>query len=256
MLHNEGLTTRNYTTYNFHVLRDDVYMLGIDGTVTSNRVAPVRSACAVVVSSQNANRDWLYQTQQTVSAPGFSGEAFSTYVPHTVRAKETKQCTDCHVSAEKDNNAWMAQVLVQGTNFLNFMGKYIYVAAGSHGFEAVPVAESTEPPAIIGSDLQQMAYPDDYKKFTDHGRVLTEGYSHAGNVEDVQLRGEYLYAALGHGGIRVYDVADVDVKDVSQRVITAPVSPLGQRFYLKTKDAAAIASPSTLALDPLRKRDS
>ena len=53
---------------------------------------------------------------------------------------------------------------------------------------------------------------------------------------------------------RVYDVADVDVKDEAQRVITAPVSPLGQRFYLKTKDAAAIASPSTLALDPLRKQ--
>ncbi len=254
MLHNEGLTTRNYTTYDFHVLRADVYMLGIDGTVTGNRVAPVRSACAVVVSSQNANRDWLYQTQQTISAPGFSGEAFSTYVPHTVRAKETKQCTDCHVSAEKDNNAWMAQVLVQGTNFLNFMGKYIYVAAGKHGFEAVPVAESTEPPAIIGSDLQQMAYPDDYKKFTEHGSLLTEAYSHDGNVEDVQLRGEYLYAALGHGGVRIYDVAAVDVKDASQRVITAPVSPLGQRFYLKTKDAAAIASPSTLALDPLRKQ--
>ena len=78
-----------------------------------------------------------------------------------------------------------------------------------------------------------MAYPDDYKKFTDHGRLLSDGYSHPGNVEDVQLRGEYLYAALGRGGVRVYDVADVDVKDVSQRVITAPVSPLGQRFYLE-----------------------
>jgi hypothetical protein len=157
MLHNEGITTRNYTNYDFMVLRDDVYMLGIDGTVTGNRVAPVRSACAVVVSSQNANRDWLYQTQQTVSAPGFSGEAFSTYVPHTVRAKETKQCTDCHVSAEKDNNAWVAQVLVQGTNFLNFMGKYISVANGHAGFAAVPVAESTEPPSIMGSDFQQLA---------------------------------------------------------------------------------------------------
>ena len=142
MLHNEGLMTRNWTAYDFMVLRDDVYMLGIDGTVTGHRVAPVRSACAVVVSSQNANRDWLYQQQQTVSAPGFSGEAFSTYVPHTVRAKETKQCTDCHVSRAGDNNAWMAQVMVQGTNFLNFMGKYIYVASGRRGFEAVPVAES------------------------------------------------------------------------------------------------------------------
>jgi hypothetical protein len=31
MLHNEGETTRNWTAYNFQVLRDDVYMLGIDG---------------------------------------------------------------------------------------------------------------------------------------------------------------------------------------------------------------------------------
>jgi CheY-like chemotaxis protein len=65
MLHNEGLTTRNYTSYNFEVLRDDVYMLGIDSTVTNHRIAPTRSTCAVVVSSQNANRDWLYYNQQT-----------------------------------------------------------------------------------------------------------------------------------------------------------------------------------------------
>jgi hypothetical protein len=43
MLHNEGETTRNYTNYNFMVLRDDVYMLGVDGTVTGNKIAPVRS---------------------------------------------------------------------------------------------------------------------------------------------------------------------------------------------------------------------
>ena len=64
MLHNEGLTTRNYTAYNFEVLRDDIYMLGIDGTVTKHRIAPTRSTCAVVVSSQNANRDWLYYSSR------------------------------------------------------------------------------------------------------------------------------------------------------------------------------------------------
>jgi len=71
------------------VLRDDAYFLGVDGTVTGHRVAPARSSCAVLVSSQNANREWLYYEQQTVSAEGFSGQAFSTFVPHTVRAKET-----------------------------------------------------------------------------------------------------------------------------------------------------------------------
>src|SRR6267154_1215731 len=60
MLHNEGLTTRNWTSYNFQVLRDDGYMLAIEGTVTGHRVAPARSSCAILVSSQNANREWLY----------------------------------------------------------------------------------------------------------------------------------------------------------------------------------------------------
>ncbi len=252
MLHNEGQMTRNWTAYNFQVLRDDVYMLGIDGTVTGNKVSPVRSACAVVVSSQNVNRNWIYQTQQTVSAPGFSGEAFSTYVPHTVRARETKGCTDCHVSAAGDNNAWMSQLLVQGTNFLNFMGKYIYVAGDKGGFSAVPVAASTEPPTIVGSDFQKLAYPEDYKKFVAGGRLLKEAYTHEGEVLDIQLRGEYAYAAMGAAGFRVFDVAAVDVKDDSERLITAPVSPLGQKFYVKTKYATAVATPSTLALDPLR----
>ncbi len=255
MLHNEGQTTRNWTGYNFQVLRDDVYMLGIDGTVTGNKVSPVRSACAVVVSSQNANRDWIYQTQQTISSPGYSGEAFSTYVPHTVRGTETKGCTDCHVSSAGDNNAWMAQLLVQGTNFLNFMGKYIYVAEGGHGFGAVPVAASSEPPAIAGSYLQKLVYPDDFRKFVAGGRQIKSIYEHGGSqVLDVQLRGEYLYAAMGAGGFRVFDVANIDVKDDSERVTTAPVSPLGQRFYVKTKFATAVATPSTLAVDPLRKQ--
>ena len=36
MLHNEGLTTRNWTGYDFQVLRDDGFMLGIDGAVTGS----------------------------------------------------------------------------------------------------------------------------------------------------------------------------------------------------------------------------
>jgi hypothetical protein len=254
MLHNEGLTTRNYTSYNFQVLRDDIYMLGVDGTVTGHRIAPARSSCAILVSSQNANRDWLYYTQQTISAPGFSGQAFSTFVPHTVRAKETKQCGDCHVSAANDNNAWMAQLLLQGTNFMNFMGRYVYVAIGKKGFEAVSVAEHDEPEAIYGSDLQRIAYPDNYKKFVDHRRELAVASSHEGNVLDMQARGEYAYAATGSGGLRVYDIANIDNKDFSERMITAPVSPIGQRFFVPTKDALAVASPTTLGVDPLRQQ--
>ena len=252
MLHYEGLMTRNYTSYNFQVLRDDMWMMGIDGTVTHHRFAPARSSCAILVSSQNADRDWIYYVQQTISAPGFSGEAFSTYVPHTVRAKETKQCSDCHLSKEGDNNAWMASTLLQGTNFVNFMGRYVFVATGNKGYEAVAVAEHDEPEAIYGSDLQRMAYPDNYQRHLAHKLELETSVEHHGHVVDLQARGEYLYAAEGKKGFRIYDIANIDNKDFSEKMNTAPVSPIGQRFYLKTKDAVSVASPTTLGVDPLR----
>ena len=74
----------------------------------------------------------------------------------------------------------------------------------------------------------------------------------AAEVLDVQARGEYLYAAMGKGGFRIYDIANIDNKDISERMVTAPVSPLGQRFYLPTKYATAVATPTTLGVDPLR----
>ena len=253
--HNEGGNSRNFTTYNYQVLRDDVFMLGRDGTVTGNRIAPVRSSSAVLVSSQNQNREWIYSQQQTVSAEGFSGQTFNTHVPHTVRATETKTCSDCHVSKKNDNNAWLAQVLLQGTNFVNFMGRYVYVAAND-SLEAVVATERAEPQAVIGSTLHKVAFPSNYQKFVNAGRELKEVYEHKGNprVLQVQLRGEYAYVAAGEGGLRVYDVAQIDQKGFSERITTAPVSRFGQKFWVKTKYATAVAAPSTLAVDPARWR--
>jgi hypothetical protein len=253
--HNEGGDSRNFTQYNFQVLRDDIFMLGRDGTVTGNRIAPVRSSSAVLVSSQNQNREWIYSQQQTTSAEGFAGQAFNTHVPHTVRATETKGCTDCHVSAKNDNNAWLAQLLLQGTNFVNFMGRYVYVAADD-ALEVVVATEQTEPQAVFGSTLHRIAYPDNYEKFVKAGSELKTVYEHVGNprVLQVQLRGEYAYVAAGEGGLRVYDVAQIDQKGFSERITTAPVSRFGQKFWVKTKFATAVAAPTTLAVDPARYR--
>lgn len=255
MRHNEGGDSRNFTSYNFQVLRDDIFMLGKDGTVTGHQVAPVASRSAVIVSSRNQNREWIYHQQQTLSAEGFSGQSFSTHVPHTVRGKETQTCSDCHVSKDKDNNAWLAQVMLQGTNFVNFMGRYIYVAA-TDALEAVAVTEHTEPQAVFGSNLHKLAYKDNYEKFVREGRELEEVYENKGRPEvlQVQVRGEYAYVAAGKGGLRVYDVAQIDHKGFSERIVTAPVSPIGQKFYVDTKYATAVAAPSTLAVDPTRWR--
>lgn len=260
MLHNESLFTRNYTRYNFQVLRDDVFMLGKDSTVKGGRVVPVRSSSAVLVSSQNSNREWVYHQQQTISGEGFSGQAFNPHFPHATGGRSaTKMCTDCHVSKDNDNNAWMAQLFLQGTNFVNFVGRYAYVATGREGLEAVVVTEHDEPQAVIGSHLHHLAYPDEHARFVERDRrLLREAHHHGagwgGEILDVQLRGEYLYAARGAGGFYAYDVANIDNKGFSERIVTAPVSPLGQNLGFKTSCAVAVASPSTLAVDPARSR--
>jgi hypothetical protein len=214
----------------------------------------VRSSSAIVVSSQNASREWIYHQQQTISSEGYSGQAFNPHYPHTVRTKETKTCTDCHISRDNDNNAWMSQVLLLGTNFVNFLGRYIYVGEGHHGFEAVAVTEHDEPQAVYGSTLHKLAYPEAYEKFT-RTRQLSEAYEHGGTILSLQQRGEYVYAAKGKDGIEIYDIANIDNKGIAERMVTAPVSPLGQRFYVKTKDARWIAFPTTLGVDPARKRN-
>jgi hypothetical protein len=250
----EGVTDRNYTTYNPQVVRDDVFMLGIDGTVKKNRMAVIRSSSAVVVSSQNQNREWVYSQQQTFSAEGYSGQAFNPHFPHTTSSVgTTKNCTDCHLSKQNDNNAWMTQLLGFGTGTVNFFGRYAYIGEGREGLHAVVWTEQDEPQAVIGSHLQSVAYPADYKKHIDGGSILTEAYEHSGHdIQDIWLRGEYLYTANGPGGFEVFDVANIDQKGFSERIVSAPVSPLGQRTRIQTKYATSIALPSTLALDPAR----
>lgn len=269
-LHNEGDVTRNYTSYCFQTLRDDVFMLAKDGNVMNHRISPCRSACAIHVSSYNNNRESIYVQQQTISADGLSGIAFSTNVPHTVRGKDgTKQCDDCHLSNKDDNNAIMAQLLMHGTNYTNFIGRYCWVGTGEHGLEAVVVTERDEPQAVIGSSLHRLAFPDYFREHQERECQLEHSHEHPGrdigdrlkhplrkpNIQSLQARGEYLYAACGEGGLRVFDIAFIDHKGFSERIVTAPVSPLGQQFYVPTKYATAVAAPATTAPDPTRKQD-
>lgn len=266
-LHNEGDITKNYVSYNFQTLRDEVYMLGHDGNVTENRIGPARSSCAIHVTSYNGNREAIYTQQQTISAEGLSGIAFSTNVPHTVGGKgQTKLCSDCHVSTGNNNNALLAQLQMLGTNYLNFIGRYCWVAAGEHGLYGVIVTEAEEPQAVIGSTLHHLAFPHHYEEHVERHKVLPHSHHHPGNdisdnvtrpfrqheVLDLQVRGEFLYAACGEAGLRVYDVAFIDHKGFSERILTAPVSPVGQKFFLRTKYATSVTAATTIAPDPTR----
>ena len=156
---------------------------------------------------------------------------------------------------------------MQGTGATNFIGKHCWVGAGEHGLEGIVVTEQTEPQAVIGSSLHQVAYPDNYRKhIEEHHGELEHAHEHPGRdiiealspkygkpeVLSLQHRGEYLYAACGEGGLRIFDIAFIDHKAFSERITTAPVSPLGQRFYVRTKYATSVAAPTTIAPDPTR----
>ncbi|MEM7363766.1 MAG: hypothetical protein AAF525_07060, partial [Pseudomonadota bacterium] len=96
--HYKGGTTRNYTTYNPQVVRDQIFMLGRRGSINGGRIAPLRSTSALVLSSMNANREIIYAQQPPISSSGYSSQAINPHFAHTVRKVETRVCSDCHLS--------------------------------------------------------------------------------------------------------------------------------------------------------------
>jgi hypothetical protein len=258
MNHYEGQVTKNYATYNPQVIRTDAYMLGIAGDTKWNKIMPVRSSSALILTSTNINRKTFYHQQAPISAPGFSSQAFNPHVPHTVRTVETKTCTDCHLSANDDNNAWMANLLTLGTNFPNFMGQFAWVAEGKKGFEAIRVTEFEEPQAVIGSYLHEIAYPAFFEEHEELDQELEEKDFHhggggKGGPRSIQARGEFLYTAKGEGGFEVFDIANIGNLDFSERIVSGPVSPLGEKKAFKTAYATAVALPTTMPVAPWRE---
>jgi hypothetical protein len=255
--HYDGKETRNLASYNPQVVRDDIYMIGKHGPAKHGIIAPVRSSSALVLSSMDVSRSRIYIQQPPIAASGHSSQAFAPHFPHTVRTVETKTCTDCHVSKENNNNAILTQLFTLGTNFVNFMGFHAWVATGDGGMEAVQVTEWDEPQAVIGSYLHRYAYPDFYKQHEEHGQELQTAHLHhaeGGPINTIQLRGEYIYTTAGEGGFRVYDVASVANKGFSERIVTAPVSPLGQDTHVSTKNATSLALPTNMPIGPEKKQ--
>ncbi len=250
--HYEGGETRNYATYNPQVARDQMFMLGRRGPLNDSKIAPVRSSSALVLSSTNANRERIYVQQAPVSASGFSSQAMNPHFPHTTRKTETKTCSNCHLSAAGDNNAWMAQLLLFGTNFVNFVGFNAW-AGLEDGVLGAQVTEWDEPQAVVGSYLHRYAYPDRFDKHLANNKLLQTAATHMGGAANcVQVRGEYLYAAEGKHGLKVYDIANIANKGFSQRIVELPFSRLGHDSDVDSSAASCVALPTNQPIHPPR----
>jgi hypothetical protein len=137
------------------------------------------------------------------------------------------------------------------------------------GIQATRVTEWDEPQAVVGSYLHRFAYPDFWrmhvdrnkrqlidwtrgkafdKKLSGETKALEQFYSIVqgtrGPARCLQLRGEYMFVAEGKGGFRVYDVASIGNKGFSERIITAPFSPLGHDAHVGSRDATCMAIPT------------
>lgn len=252
--HYEGGETRNFATYNPQVVRDQIFHIGKRAPYKGGKYAPVRSSSALVLSSTNANRERIYIQQPPVAASGYSSQAFNPHFPHTVRKTETRVCSDCHLSEEKDNNAIMAQTLILGTKFIDFIGRNVWLGEEKN-IEAVTVTEWDEPQAVLGSYLQRYAYPDYYQQHQARQQQLPTAHDHrSGRSQCLQLRGEYLYVAAGEQGLRVFDVASIENKGVSQRIISAPFSDLGHQAHVASPNASCLILPSIQAIAPARNK--
>jgi hypothetical protein len=64
-----------------------------------------------------------------------------------------------------------------------------------------------------------------------------------------------MFVAEGPGGFRVYDVASIGNKGLSERSLTAPFSPLGQDTRVESKNATCMAIATNQPISPQRNTE-
>jgi len=245
------------------VLRNDAFTMGIGGVWNGRKFSPSSPRNPVVVTVLDGNNNAGTNQQSSVGSEGFINNYMAPNVPHTVRARETYDCTTCHLSKNKDNNAWLAQVLGQGTNGYNFVGDYEWIGVPG-SIRGVRVSYGYEPQPVIGSNMQRIMDPDKYNEFLKAGRRLDKvRYSTPGaagkdfasaqtsgsNTPNcVIAKGEFLFVADGPGGFKVNDISAVDAKKNAQKVLLTPFA-FGDSLHLATKNATWVDMPAPGPMD-------
>ncbi len=255
--HHNGEDTFGYAAYLPQVIRTDSFTIGRSSTTKGQKYSPMRSASAVIVSLENRNRELVIHQQETISASGHAGAAITVNAPHTVRGgSETLRCTQCHISVEEDNNAWLAHLTGMGTNAARFIGTYAW-SAGPGGINAVEVARSPlgKRQPVIGSNLDRIVYPQAYEHFSSHFRELETHASYSFEESYfAQKLGEWLFVAAGQEGMHVLDIAQIANKSKANKIRALQFSPLGEKTSIPSQDCRFVALPTTLPMDPTRKQ--
>ena len=217
--------------------------------------------CAQVPPCSSARRirtaSGFISQQQTVSAEGFAGQAFNTHVPHTVRAKETKDCADCHVSKDNDNNAWLAQTYAAGHELRQLHGPLRLRRRRA-------LARSRRRHRARQSRRPSTAAPctsSPTRRTTTSSSTTASASSSTSSSTSATPKSCRCRCAASMPTSRRARAACASTtsrrsttRDFPSASRPRPSRRFGQKFYVETKYATAVAAPSTLAVDPARWR--
>ena len=215
-----------------------MFQLGRHGPVKGGKITPVRSSSALVLSSTNSNREKHLRAAaadrgERLLEPGLRA-ALSAHraqdrdqdlhrLPPVGRQRQQRDHgADCCCTAPASS---ISSASTPGS-------------ARRSTSKAVQVTEWDEPQAVIGSYLHRYAYPDWYAAH------LEARPRAAGGARPRARRAARLPAAARrisvrrrragrHARLRRRVIAN---KGVSQRIITAPFSPLGQDTHIATQE--------------------
>ena len=152
--------------------------------IASRRRALLRG----LVSSQNANREWLYYTQQTVSAEGFSGQAFQhVRAAHGARSRKRRSAPIATSPPRATTTPGWSSCCCRARIFS------ISWDAMSTWRRATRVSKPSRPPSTTSRRPSSAAIcsawpiPTIFASTSTRKRELTTAYHHGGNVLDIQL---------------------------------------------------------------------
>ena len=224
--HYEGGVTRNYATYNPQVARDDIFQLGVSGPVKGSKVAPIRSSSALVLVFDQRQRERIYVQQPPIIGerllePGVR-TALPAYRAHARRPRPAPIATSPPITTT--TRSWRSCCCREPTSSTSSgstprWARERHVAGGPGDRVGRAAGGDRQLSAALRLSGLVRRAP------ASAGAVCTELHDHGtgGPATCIQLRGEYLYVAEGAGGMRVYDVAGIANKGISQRIVSAPV---------------------------------
>ena len=268
-LHNEGDVTRKLHRLQLPDLRDDVFMLARDGDVTGNRIGPARSSCA-------HPRRLVQQQPRIDLRPAADhlrprASAASPSAP-TCRTPLQRRNGRDRATAGRDQAAPIATLEEQRQQ-----RHHGPAADAGHQLRELhrPILLGRAPASTASSAVRRhrarraagghrqlrctsWRSPTTSRKHVEQRphagarpRASRQGHQrqHAASVPQDRspggaARGEYLYAACGEGGVRVFDIAFIDDKGFSRADHHRPGVAVGQKFYVPTKYATAVAAPT------------